>query len=346
MSLQDLKQSTSSSHIQVVTMNEEILDTTREINSAVFGVQKVQTTQFTNLQRMSTRSTSAVLNRISRSSQHLKAVQSEVHKNSIRVTRLEKRISQLAELTLSENQDHQSILGGTNLHSVVGPLLLIKPHLTSVFMGLLQSVPISLSHTQVAWLRSELESLLAAGHRAAVVDDGYDVYNRRQAQNRLRKRTQTHSQHEWADWSSTPAKAWLYSSNAYETHSYQTAAGCLQIWIDATQNHQQPNLTQENSFRILLQFIPKRDLYMQGFRLAIAKSRHGLEPCISRVLQSWNVIPSHSEALLRAWSGDVDGLRQLFETKKASPFDRTESGKSLLDVRTLPHPQKRCSLSN
>lgn len=46
----------------------------------------------------------------------------------------------------------------------------------------------------------------------------------------------------------------------------------------------------------------------------------------------YNVIPDNSEIIARIKKGDVVGVRQMFSSKKASPFDKSQGGESLLYV--------------
>jgi hypothetical protein len=50
-------------------------------------------------------------------------------------------------------------------------------------------------------------------------------------------------------------------------------------------------------------------------------------------IQVYNVVPSNSLIFRMARSGDVTGIQDLFRTGQASPFDRTPSGRTVLDVR-------------
>lgn len=47
----------------------------------------------------------------------------------------------------------------------------------------------------------------------------------------------------------------------------------------------------------------------------------------------YNVIPEGSEIIKKIECGDIVGVRQMFSSRKASPFDRNASGESLLYVR-------------
>jgi hypothetical protein len=45
------------------------------------------------------------------------------------------------------------------------------------------------------------------------------------------------------------------------------------------------------------------------------------------------VVPSESPIFRFAENGDISGMKELFRTKEASPFDRNPYGWTLLDVR-------------
>jgi hypothetical protein len=46
----------------------------------------------------------------------------------------------------------------------------------------------------------------------------------------------------------------------------------------------------------------------------------------------YNVIPDNSEIILKVKRGDLVGVRQMFSSKQASPFDKSQRGDSLLHV--------------
>lgn len=48
--------------------------------------------------------------------------------------------------------------------------------------------------------------------------------------------------------------------------------------------------------------------------------------------RAYNIVSSNSEIITRVKSGDTGGMLELFRTRKASPFDRDQSGTSLLSV--------------
>jgi hypothetical protein len=50
-------------------------------------------------------------------------------------------------------------------------------------------------------------------------------------------------------------------------------------------------------------------------------------------MQVYNVVPPNSPIFEMTESGDVIGTQELFRTRQASPFDRTEGGYTVLDVR-------------
>lgn len=46
----------------------------------------------------------------------------------------------------------------------------------------------------------------------------------------------------------------------------------------------------------------------------------------------YNVIPDDSEIIMKIHDGDVVGVRQMFTSRKASPFDKIRGKESLLSV--------------
>jgi hypothetical protein len=64
-----------------------------------------------------------------------------------------------------------------------------------------------------------------------------------------------------------------------------------------------------------------------------------IEICESRAASGWifniqtfNVVSVNSPIMKMARIGDVVGIQQLFSTRQASPFDRDEQGRTVLDV--------------
>jgi hypothetical protein len=51
-------------------------------------------------------------------------------------------------------------------------------------------------------------------------------------------------------------------------------------------------------------------------------------------IRTYNVVPWNSRIMSLAENGGLDEMQQLFEQKKASPFDITASGWTILDVRS------------
>lgn len=47
----------------------------------------------------------------------------------------------------------------------------------------------------------------------------------------------------------------------------------------------------------------------------------------------YNAVPLNSPIFKMTQTGDVIGVQELFRTGQASPFDRTEDGYTVLDVR-------------
>jgi hypothetical protein len=50
-------------------------------------------------------------------------------------------------------------------------------------------------------------------------------------------------------------------------------------------------------------------------------------------IQMYNVVPNDSPILTMAEEGDIQGMQHLFSTRQASPFDRSQRGRTVLDVR-------------
>ncbi|PTB65979.1 hypothetical protein BBK36DRAFT_1203298 [Trichoderma citrinoviride] len=58
----------------------------------------------------------------------------------------------------------------------------------------------------------------------------------------------------------------------------------------------------------------------------------------------YNVIPDNSEIIARVKMGDVVGVRQMFSSRKASPFDKSQGGESLLHYAASNRRYEICQL--
>lgn len=60
-------------------------------------------------------------------------------------------------------------------------------------------------------------------------------------------------------------------------------------------------------------------------------------------LRTYSVVSQEAPVMRCAWDGNIEGLLKLFDEKAASPFDITEDGDRLIDVReVLSPPCYRC----
>ncbi|SPO02984.1 uncharacterized protein DNG_05665 [Cephalotrichum gorgonifer] len=75
-----------------------------------------------------------------------------------------------------------------------------------------------------------------------------------------------------------------------------------------------------------IQLRPPTWLTRKVWDVLVSKSYSGFD----FTLRGYSIVPRDSAAFKFAYAGDLDGLRGLFDSKRASPFDRLPSGDSLL----------------
>ena len=94
----------------------------------------------------------------------------------------------------------------------------------------------------------------------------------------------------------------------------------------------------QNAHMIRLLFIPQTKLRINGLAATFIRT-FDTDPRISPFLSTFGVQPRSSPIFNHIVSGDLSGVREMFNTNKASPTDRDEYGFSLLAVRLLHWPK-------
>ena len=89
---------------------------------------------------------------------------------------------------------------------------------------------------------------------------------------------------------------------------------------------------------VTISYAPK--LYGRGTGLTITFRRvfeAGSRISIPPIIKLFNIVPYDAEIILLVQRNDLDGVRKLFQTGKASPTDVTAHGHSLLSVSRISH---------
>ena len=131
----------------------------------------------------------------------------------------------------------------------------------------------------------------------------------------------------------------LHSSGTHSYQSFWQLAGTFSILGDlrAFRRSYQKKTTKESDSSQDLETHEEVRAWYRGPAWLVnrawvfhaVKARNGWDCCF----RQYNIIPSNSPVFEHAKSGNVTGLRELFEKKQASPWDCCDDGWSPLHVR-------------
>jgi len=254
--------------------------------------------------------------------------------------RLDELTLQFAMMGLMNNQKDEIVFEGQNPGAITLPLELMRSHLANAIQALVADGTITLS--EVTWLESEFENILACGHEAAALAGRHKSATR---QNKSIDRRGSQGL-----FALTPFKkgstqvAWRHSYSevsalqqnsvrrAQDLRRFETPVGSLVV---ETCRVYSGNTTHNGpSFSSLgISFTPNPQLASCVITTRFSKlSIPSVEPKITRAVQMYNVIPRDSEAFRCVENNDVQGLKSLFEAGQASVYDCHANGTSLLMV--------------
>lgn len=122
-------------------------------------------------------------------------------------------------------------------------------------------------------------------------------------------------------------------------HRYETVFGVLLVFISNETTHWNMFPTtfrgRKDMFEAGFTFIPASWLFKTAFAASFLKyaNRNG-ESSISTNLSYYALVPYDAKIMEFSRSGNVDGIRQLFSQRLATPRDRDDHGRTPLHVRT------------
>lgn len=122
-------------------------------------------------------------------------------------------------------------------------------------------------------------------------------------------------------------------------HRYETVFGVLLVFISNETTHWNMFPTtfrgRKDMFEAGFTFIPASWLFKTAFAASFLKyaNRNG-ESSISTNLSYYAVVPHDAKVMEFSRTGNVDGIRQLFSQRLATPRDRDGHGRTPLHVRT------------
>lgn len=259
----------------------------------------------------------------------------------------------VATISLRETVNNEIFFEGENLDKMILPLMLMQTDLAKAVRTLVTEGAIKISRSEARWIEKEFQNLLVHGHEAAALalrSRDFKICTRRARQPgsvRTTKAALSASFHA-ASSTSNSRNQNLHRASTSKLHSaphfkrrdqFYTAAGILVL---ETGTHDEEvhlaDRSSSSSLAFRISFLPKLSLSTVGVTAAFSKQfGTGVEHKITRLVKTYNVIPSGSKAIICASENDVVGLQKLFASGKASPYDCDEGGVSLLHVSKSIH---------
>lgn len=240
---------------------------------------------------------------------------------------------QLASMSLTQTEDDNFIFQGDNLEATMLPILQLRPDLTKAVQTLMSEGSLKLSVSEAKWIQEEFEMLL---------DRGCEARERNRAKARACSPVQSTSISGISRKRKIPTEVAGVSkhfkssraTDSRERRCFRTAFGDLHI-RGARENGEGDS----SSLGIHVSFLPKIRLCSIAMRISLFKAcgTH-MEPQINRLIQTSNIIPNNSKAMICVENNDVVGLKELFDNGEASPNDCNEFGHTLIMVKSLKAP--------
>jgi hypothetical protein len=256
------------------------------------------------------------------------------------VGRLDELSLQFATIGLTNNQKNAIVFDGQHPGAITLPLELMRSHLENAIQTLVADGKMTLS--EVKWLESELENILACGHEAAALASRHKSATRQNKSIDCRGSPNLFALSSFEKGSSEVAWRDLYSEvSAFQQNSvrrvqdwrkFQTPVGSLIVETCRTYSGN-PTYNGPSFSSLGVSFTPNAQLASCIITTRFSKlSIPSVELKITRAVQMYNVIPQDSKTLQYVVNNDVQGLKSLFEAGQASVYDCNEYGTSLLMV--------------
>ena len=248
-------------------------------------------------------------------------------------------IEHTASLTMRESGSHEIIFEGDNLGAITLPLQLIASDLQKAVQLLMIEGPVRVSPLEANWLREEFMLLQLRGHEAAAQEIKLESFN-------TSSRAPCHTSAGFPTRPSTKKgikafkKLRLTRTESLTRSKHQqvlcTNTGHLFLEIVVKDSSETADLPVLSSLVFKIRFLPKPGLSPVIFDAVLLRNDgFGDTPRITRLVQTRNIVPRTSAVFNCVRRDDVRGLRILFASKRASPFDCNDNGFSLLNVRKL-----------
>lgn len=145
---------------------------------------------------------------------------------------------------------------------------------------------------------------------------------------------------QWESYQSSQSSTSSSNLRYRKYHRYETVFGVLLVFISNGTTHwdmfPQTFRDRRDSFEAGFTFIPASWLFRTAFAASFVKYA-GLngESSISTNLSYYAIVPHNAKIMEFARSGNVDGIRELFSQRIATPRDRDPHGRTPLHVRNL-----------
>jgi hypothetical protein len=230
-----------------------------------------------------------------------------------------------------------------NVQDIVFPLLVLRPNLSKILPHLVDGGEMNLRGADVAWLKDEIEGLLASAHAASVHGNAEQV-TRTQLWHSIdesvapRSKTKRKAQDEGEDGTglsckkrrTDPASSSLFSSRTEKPRSrrYETREGNLLVRTELRQGG--------IVLFIYFSFTPNDNIspeYRNGFTTVLR--RNFCNQRIERCLRTFRIVEWEGSAFEAVENGDLLGLQTLLSKQTAFPTDRLlDDGNTLIGVST------------
>ena len=342
----DTKSDMQVMHTAITTQHNAFSADLSEVNASI----QTSSTSLAHIKASVTATTQAVENRFGNIEKALvsisndQALLKDQQKVVVDLKRgFENLVSQIATVSIFKNSNSSYTLEGQGIDSVVLPLLLLRPDFAKAMRTLQENPEIEISSSEVAWLEAEIKAMLAYGHRVAAAklsdeSSWFDSSSSEAVPDLLVHSREHHRGHTPSAECAMTQVAFLESysrKRKRSVHRFHTAAGHLVIEKLEYSQHKR-DLEANNPFSITLRIrlVPCKSSNLVGMSAEFRKVLNGSSPPrIDRLIQIYNLISSAGDVINCVRNNDTSTLKLLLASRQASPFDRDQSGKTLLHVR-------------
>ncbi|MCJ1434039.1 hypothetical protein MMC27_003405 [Xylographa pallens] len=231
-----------------------------------------------------------------------------------------------------------AILFGTDPEMVIMPLLLLQKAVSAIPEASMHkaryccgSIRRNLANmVDFDWLRSEIESLVCLGHEAAS-----NSIRQRQALKASRESSKSsrlveeHSNNMLTPLTNAPR------SKGFDTFVHDLPSGKVRVRLSLVSIERSDYVDGELSYEAQVYFVPNPHICTTGVS-ALFSRLNKTQSSVPAQITTFNVVPQDAQIIRCVRTGDITGVRKLFETKQASARDVDPGGFSLLSYATDP----------